>query len=101
MQLFRKSKVDDIYKQEQEKFEREKQEIDNLKLACADVFSSSNGKYILRFLKKVSGWSEQDMNINTDVLAYKKGRRDIWLILRNLLPKDILAQIEIYESDFA
>ena len=38
------------------------------------------------------------MNINTDVLAYKKGRRDSWLILRNLLPKDILAQIEIYDE---
>ena len=98
MQLFRKSKVDDVYKQEQEKLEREKQEIENLKIACSDVFSSNNGKYILRFLKKISGWNEQDMNINADVLAYKKGRRDSWLILRNLLPKDILTQVEIYDE---
>ena len=98
MQLFRKSKVDDIFQQQQEKIEREKQEIENLKLACSEVFSSTNGKYVLRFLKKISGWSEQDMNINTDVLAYKKGRRDSWLILRNLLPKDIIAQIEIYDE---
>lgn len=98
MQLFRKSKVDDVFQQQQEKIQREKQEIENLKLACSEVFSSTNGKYVLKFLKKISGWSEQDMNINTDVLAYKKGRRDSWLILRNLLPKDILAEIEIYSE---
>ena len=59
MQLFRKSKVDDIFQQQQEKIEREKQEIENLKLACSEVFSSTNGKYVLRISKKISGWSEQ------------------------------------------
>lgn len=96
--MFNRSKVDELVKKEQQKLEREKQEIKNLKLACSEIFKTTNGKYILRALKNFCGWNDQDMNVNADILAYKKGRRDVWVFLRNILPKDVVAQIEIYDE---
>lgn len=94
-----KGKVDKINEEIEQSVEKEQKEIENLKLAVKEIFNNVNGFYFLKFLKKISFWDEQDMNINMDVLAYKKGRRDIWLIIRNILPKDILAKIEIYAQD--
>ena len=93
-----KSKIDEILEKQKQADLREKKEIENLKLACREVFTDVNGKLFLKFLKKISGWNDQDNNINNEVLIYKKGRRDIWAIIRNLIPKDVLVQIEIYDE---
>lgn len=95
------SKVDELIEKQKLKDEKEKKKIENLKLACKDIFSTTNGKFFLKFLKGLCLWSEQDININPEILIYKKGRRDIWALVRNLIPKETLAQIEIYdEADF-
>lgn len=96
-----KSKVDFLLEIKQEKIKQEKEEIKNLKLACKEVFSDVNGKFFLKFLKKICGWNDQDNNINPEMLIYKKGRRDIWAIIRNIVPKDVLAQVEIYDDSAA
>lgn len=93
-----KSTVDSLIEKQQKRIEREKKEIENIKLACRETFNDVNGKFFLQFLKRICGWNDQDNNINTEVLAYKKGRRDIWNIIRNVLPKDVLAQVEIYDD---
>lgn len=94
-----KTKIDELIEKQNQAELREKKELENLKISAKEVFKSAEGKHILRFLKKACHWDEQDMNINNEVLIYKKGRRDIWLIIRNLLPKDVLAQIEIYDTE--
>lgn len=93
-----KSAVDFLAEKERKKIEHEKQVNENLKVCCKDIFNSVNGKYFLLYLKSLCLWNDQDNNINNEILIYKKGRRDIWAIIRNFLPKDILAQIEIYEE---
>lgn len=93
-----KSKVDELVEKQAEAEKRKKQEVENMKLVCKEIFDNPNGKFFLQFLKKSCGWNDQDNNINGEVLIYKKGRRDIWTIIRNILPKDILAQVEIYEE---
>lgn len=93
------SKIDELFKKQKEADEKEKKMVEDLKLACKDIFSTPNGKFFLKYLKRLSFWSEQDLNINNEILIYKKGRRDIWTIIRNLIPKDVLAQIEIYDND--
>ena len=98
MDLFRKTKVDEIHQREKEIMEKEEKVIEDLKLVCADIFSSKNGMFFLKYLFKMCFWAEQDININNEVLLYKKGRRDTWAIIRNVIPKDILAQVEIYDS---
>lgn len=97
--MFGKSKVDDLFEKQQKQQERERKEIENMKLVCKELFKGNNGYYFLMYLKKLCGWNDQDNNINGDVLIYKKGRRDIWTVIRNLLPKDILAQVEIYNEN--
>ena len=84
-----KSKIDEILEKQKQADLWKKKEIENLKLACREVFTDVNGKLFLKFLKKISGWNDQDNNINNEVLIYKKGRRDIWAIIRNLIPKDV------------
>ncbi len=98
MQRNIKTRADDLYEKQHKAEEKQKQEFENLKLCCKEVFSDVNGKYFLKFLNKLCNWAEEDNNINHDLLVYKKGRRDIWLIVRMLLPKDIVAQIEAYEE---
>lgn len=93
------SKIDEIMKKQKEQQEKQQKEIENMKIACKEIFKSNEAKFFLKFLKKISFWSEQDCNISNDVLIYKKGRRDMWLIIRNLIPKDVLAQIEIYDEE--
>ncbi len=98
MLLNSKTKMDEIYKKQEEKIQREKQQVEKLKLACSEIFSNSNGKYFLNFIKNYCGWNSQDMNINPEVLIYQKGKRDVWVLIRNILPKNLLAEIEIYSE---
>lgn len=92
------SKIDEIIENQKTEIEKQKQETENMKLVCKSIFDNQNGKYFLKYLKNMCLWSEQDININTEILIYKKARRDIWAIIRNFIPKEILAQIEIYEE---
>lgn len=92
----RKSKVDEILEQQRKAEQMNEQKTENLKLACKEIAESKNGQYLLKFLYEISGWAEQDCNINSEVLIYKKARRDYWSIVRNIIPLNVLAQIEIY-----
>lgn len=92
----RKSKVDEIIEQQRKAEQMNEQKTENLKLACKEIAESKNGQYLLKFLYEISGWAEQDCNINSEVLIYKKARRDYWSIVRNIIPLNVLAQIEIY-----
>ena len=92
----RKSKVDEILEQQRKAEQQNEQKTENLKLACKEIAESKNGQYLLKFLYEISGWAEQDCNINSEVLIYKKARRDYWSIVRNIIPLNVLAQIEIY-----
>lgn len=94
----RNSRVDELVKINAEKEAKEKKEIENIRLACKDIFNSTNGKYFLQFLKKICGWNDSGNNINSEILIYQKGRRDIWNVIRNILPKEILVDVEIYEE---
>ena len=88
------SRVDEILKNQKEAEEKQKKVVEDLKLV-----STINGKFFLKYLKRLCLWDEQDLNINNEILIYKKGRRDIWTIIRNIIPKDILAQIEIFDDN--
>lgn len=99
MEMFkRKSKVDVLFEKQEEARKKQQKIVEDLMFACKDLFSTPNGIFFLKYLFKMCFWGEQDTNINHDVLLYKKGRRDTWAIIRNVIPKDILAQIEIYDN---
>jgi hypothetical protein len=93
-----KSKIDELKQSKRKALENQQKELDNLKLSCKEIFKGNNGIYILKFLKNTCLWDSENTNIDKDLLAYRSGRRDIWLILRSLLPKDVLAQVEIYDE---
>lgn len=93
-----KSNIDELLDKQREAEEKQKKIVEDLKLACKETLSSPNGIFFLKYLKNLCFWDEQDLNINPDILIYKKGRRDIWAIIRNVIPKDVLAQIEIYDN---
>ena len=92
------SSIDEINKKKQEANEKSRQLQEDLKLAAKELFKDNNGKMFLKYLKEICLWDEVNLNINNEILIYKKGRRDIWSIIRSILPKDVLAQIEIFED---
>ena len=94
---FFKTKTDVIEEQRKEVKKFKEEEFKNLQIACKEVFKGNEGFLILKFLKNTCLWDSQNTNIDDGILKYQKGRRDVWLILRQLLPKDILAQVEIYK----
>lgn len=95
----RKTKTDYIKEQAEIEQKQKREEIEKLKFACWKVFNDENGLYILKFLKRICKWEDSDTNINHDQIIYDKGRRQIWTILRTVLPKKVLAEIEIYDEN--
>ncbi len=69
-----------------------------LKECFLETTKKDYAKIYLQFIKDICLWDLQEENIDKEILAYKKGRRDIWLIIRNFIPKDVLAEIEIYNK---
>lgn len=93
------TKIDELLKKQEEADLKKKIEEENLKKCFAKAFASTEGKQVLKYLKKISFWGQQDENINKDVVLYKKGRSDNWAIIRNLIPRETLAQVEIFDMD--
>lgn len=87
--------VDELQKKREEKKEAERKLIENVKIS-AEIFNCENGKFFLKFLMNTCLWNSQDNEITPNKVVYDKGRRDIWAIIRNVIPKDVLADIEIY-----
>lgn len=90
-------KVDELTKKRQEKKEQEKKFIEDVKTSAENLFNSKNGKFFLKYLMNACLWNEQTINVDSNDVIYKKGRRDIWVLVRNILPKQILADVEIYD----
>lgn len=90
-------KVDELMKKRQEKQEKEKKFIEDVMLSCENLFNSKNGKFFLKYLMNVCLWNEQTINVDSNDVIYRKGRRDIWVLIRNVLPKQVLADVEIYD----
>lgn len=93
-----KTKTDANEEARKQAIEKQNEEMKNLQIACKEIFRGQNGLYVLRFLKRICNW-ECESNVDANTLIYRGGRRDIWLIMRTLLSKDILAQVEIYGND--
>ena len=91
-----KSITDELLKKRKDKERQQKQYIQDVQLAAANLFNSKNGKFYLKYIMNCCLWNEQTTSINPDEVLYKKGRRDIWVLIRNTLPKDILADVEIF-----
>ena len=91
----------DKLKQNREKLEQQQAEIHaNMIKVCSEAFSGTNGKYLGKFIRDICKWSDptqENIDVNGQVLAYQKGRRDIWVILREFIDKKDLAEIEIFD----
>lgn len=92
------TKVDQIKKAEKEQQEKQQQIDEKLKICFASAVATKEGIIAFKLIKKLSLWDEPCSNTNVDSEIYKKGRRDMWLMIREYLPPDILAKIEIYEK---
>ena len=89
----------DAKQEEKKELEKQKQEeYEKLRIACKEIFKGNNGLYFLNFLKNTCLWDSQNTNIDDGILKYHKGRRDVWLIIRALIPKDVLTRVEIYNG---
>ena len=87
---------DELQKQREKKQQEHELYISKVKQS-AEMLDCENGRFFLKFLLKTCLWNNQDNEITPNKVVYDKGRRDIWAILRNVIPKDVLADVEIYE----
>lgn len=93
-----KTKSDAIKEEKEKELQRQNEEQEKLMFTASKIFSNKNGVYLLKFLKKICLWDSENTNVDKEILAYRAGRRDVWLILRTLIPKEILADVEIYNK---
>lgn len=95
-----KSIVDKLSEKNKKAVEENQKEYSALKKAFTNVFSTKDGIRIAKFLKQISLYDDMPENfIDTSHggMAYEKGRRHTWLILRKLMPKGALIKVEIDE----
>lgn len=92
-----KSKVDEILEQRKIQEKNEAEETAKLKDVCKLACEDTNVKFLLKYLKKICLWNDQSNDITPNIAVYNKGRRDIWAIFRNVIPLNVLADIEIYD----
>lgn len=93
------SQTDSLKQKRTAEEQKQKELEENLKIACAEIFSTKNGKFFGKFLKNICKWDDtsETVDVNPQVLAYHKRGRDIWMILRVFIDKQDLADIEIYD----
>lgn len=96
--MWTKSKVDKLLEEQKNKKEKEEKQIQELKKICENACNDVNVKFILKFIKQICLWNDQNNDITPNIAIYNKGRRDVWAILRNIIPKSVLCQIEIYDE---
>lgn len=84
----------DLLNEKDEKSQQEQEDrIKNLMTAFA-IFQGTNGVYVAKFLKDFCLWDKHSLDVTPQVLAYQKGRRDVWQAIRSFVPKELLTQIE-------
>lgn len=72
------------------------EEYKKLELVANKVFSTEEGKLLLKAIKTFSGIEVFDVkpNLDTSWLAYSKGRRDVYLMLLRLLNNKVRNDFE-------
>ena len=97
--MFTKDTSYERAKEELEKRELyKKAEEENLRTCFEQATKTKEGKCAFKYIKKISCWDTEELNVESSVLAYQRGRRDAWLLIRQFLPKQVLADIEIYDK---
>lgn len=83
----------------QEKQAQDAKVLDEKYKQCfAKALSTEQGKCAFQLLHKLSLWDEMSDNDTSESLIYKRGRRDMWNMVRQYIPKKVLAEIEIYKQ---
>lgn len=95
---YNKNIADKLEEQRQIQAEKQLKEETVLKQCLKKVVETKEGRIFLKYLNQLCLWSEQDLNINLEYLTYKKGRRDIWILIRQLIPQETLVDIEIKDN---
>lgn len=95
---YNKNIADKLEEQRLIQAEKRLKEEDVLKQCLKKIVETKEGRIFLKYLNQLCLWSEQDLNINLEYLTYKKGRRDIWVMIRQLMPDETLFEIEIKDN---
>lgn len=82
----------------EEREQLKKIEEENIKLCFSKATETKEGKMAFKYIKNISCWDSEELNVDSSVLAYQKGRRDTWMLIRQFLPKELLADIEVYNK---
>ena len=90
------------YEKYQEQLEKQKENeklLDEKYKQCfAKTLETEEGKCVFQLLNKLSLWDEISDKETSESLIYKKGRRDLWVMIRQYMPKSVLTEIEIYKQ---
>ena len=93
-----KNKLDQIKEVEDKQAQKQKELDEKLKICFASALKTKEGQIAFKLIKKLSLWDEASVNTSAEGELYKRGRRDMWLMIRQYIPKKILAQIEIFDE---
>lgn len=89
----------EMYMEQAEKSkENEKLLNEKYKQCFAKTLETEEAKCVFQLLNKLSLWDEISDSDTKESLIYKKGRRDLWVMIRQYIPNSVLAEIEIYKQ---
>lgn len=94
----RKTIVDDLKDVEKNILEKNVKVSENLKKCFLAATKDIDGYKAFKYLKKICLWDEVSERTNMESELYKKARRDIWLLIREYIPPNTLAKLEIYDK---
>lgn len=89
---------DEIEQRKADEEKKQKAYEEAVKTCFKAVGNTEEGKCVLQLIKNLSLWDSEQNNVEQQALAYERGRRDNWLLIRQFIPAEVLAEIEIYNK---
>lgn len=95
---FNKCYVDELDNKTNVQQEKNQKFIENLKKCFIAATKETEGYKAFKYIKKICLWDEKYFQTTAEQELYKKARRDVWLLIREYIPDNVLANIEIKDK---
>ena len=92
-----KTKLEEIENKQKEEKEKNAEIEEKIKKCFQFATEKKGGLIAFKIINLLCLWSETTANTNSENELYKRGRRDIWNLIRRYIPQEKLAKIEIFE----
>ena len=89
----------DVIKEKTKELKNSNEKIsNNLKKCFIEATKEIDGYRAFKYIKKICLWDEKYSQTSAEQELYKKARRDVWLLIREFIPDNVLTKLEILDK---